>query len=206
MGCDIHLIQERLVDGEPVFISSTEYPDEVPGAPTWEPMPYRDRSYALFAVLANVRNYDDCAANEPKGWPEKISETSRLIRDTWSGDAHSLTWFNKAELIAMFEKNPIILRRGLVDDTTLYKWMQTGEPPEMFCRGVSNDTCSLEEGIERVRAAVAAGERLAGALSWKSPHTRLYWHTSFEEIAGRRWKEVVYGLEDNDRLLIFFDN
>lgn len=74
MGCDIHSIAERKVDGKWVpietdgresswgtfFSRKAEYLE-----------PFNWRNYSVFAFLAGVRNYDHCEPlSEPKGLPD----------------------------------------------------------------------------------------------------------------------------------------
>ena len=61
---------------------------------------YGDRDYDLFAVLANVRNYNhvDYIA-EPKGLPDDVTEYVRQEYCRWGCDAHSCSYFTLRELI-----------------------------------------------------------------------------------------------------------
>jgi len=72
--------------------------------------PIRDRNYALFAFLADVRNYADAITPAivwlTKGSPYYYTRTlpsdlSQVVRREWvdcRGDAHSESWFTLAEL------------------------------------------------------------------------------------------------------------
>lgn len=84
MGCDIHIFTERKRGGKWLL---TEILDI-------------DRSYALFANLANVRNHDNMAKPicQPKGWPDDISNGGKDIREYWGDDAHSASYLYPSEL------------------------------------------------------------------------------------------------------------
>lgn len=96
MGCDIHLYVERLVDGRWQAVSNPEAPDRPEEFHNWL---WGGRGYALFAVLADVRNYDDLVPiSEPRGLPDDVSEPIRREADG-AVDCHSFTWLGEKELL-----------------------------------------------------------------------------------------------------------
>lgn len=99
MGCDIHGVLQR------------EWGD----ARGWETVDQidEDRSYAVFAALAGVRNYEDLKPiAEPRGLPDdfKLDDDEHVFEDmegnlrrVWIGD-HSYSWLSIDELNAWPEK------------------------------------------------------------------------------------------------------
>lgn len=85
MGCDIHAwIEVKNEDG------------------TWSGVeqPYISRSYGLFGLLANVRNYSHVPSiAESKGVPVDASEEYRNSVEYWDGDGHSHSYLTLEELL-----------------------------------------------------------------------------------------------------------
>lgn len=83
MGCDIHCHVEIKIDGK------------------WEHynMPRVGRNYRLFALLADVRNYDGIEPISPvKGIPGDLSLLTRLDAEYWGTDGHSHSWLSVEEM------------------------------------------------------------------------------------------------------------
>lgn len=84
MGCAIHAHIELKVNGK------------------WEhySCPVLKRWYALFARIANVRNYDDeiTPISKPRGLPDDLNIVTKLCRERYGSDGHSDTWLTKDEL------------------------------------------------------------------------------------------------------------
>lgn len=79
-------------DDEPVTFWNVPYTVE----PFWE------RNYALFGLLADVRNYWDITPiAQPRGVPEDASSVWRGVVDYWDRDLHSMSWFTYDELKAV---------------------------------------------------------------------------------------------------------
>lgn len=83
MGCDIHTFVEVLgLDGH------WEYAEEID----------INRSYSLFGLLADVRNYSATKPIVPRrGFPEDVSED--VERYSGSTNTHSHTWYLLSELL-----------------------------------------------------------------------------------------------------------
>lgn len=80
MGCDIHIIYQKQVDG--IWIN---LPDEDE---------FSDRNYDLFAFLANVRNISRIEPiSEPRGVLDDFKYT-----DDWDLGDHSESWLSIKEL------------------------------------------------------------------------------------------------------------
>jgi len=96
VGCDIHLYVERLGDGQWQAVSNPEEPDSPEEYHNWL---WSGRGYALFAILADVRNYDGLVTiSEPRGLPDDVSEP--IGREAEGAvDCHSFTWLGVEELL-----------------------------------------------------------------------------------------------------------
>ena len=113
MGCDIHM--------------HVEYkPKDV-----WESGDYfiktgygncnigfcEDRCYDLFAVLANVRNYDDVRyIAKPRGIPRDATEHTMESYKIWHLDAHSASYFTLKELIDFYNETKTEVLEHLIDE------------------------------------------------------------------------------------------
>lgn len=88
MGCDIHLHTEVKINGEWHHYSA----------------PPIKRNYALFALLANVRNEDRKVRpiSKPRGIPPDATEVTLFDLKLWEQDSHSHSWI-EADEIALVE-------------------------------------------------------------------------------------------------------
>lgn len=118
MGCDIHMEVEYLDKIEGTWqraekLIANKYHD--PGDPSSRSMIreewYGDRSYDLFAMLANVRNGRGFAGiptgipiepiSQPRGIPEDCSDETQAFVDYWGEDGHSHSYLSLQELAAV---------------------------------------------------------------------------------------------------------
>lgn len=111
MGCDIHMyVEYKSFDDKYTDWHCGDYfqiDDPVTDKPAIKRIELSgDRDYDLFAVLADVRNYDlvDYIA-EPKGLPNDATEFVKREYSDWAGDAHSCSYFTLQELIEYQEEN-----------------------------------------------------------------------------------------------------
>lgn len=90
MGCDIHCCIE--------YKSSDHWwsliPEFNPG-----------RNYALFALMAGVRDYGDQKLKlfEPRGLPDRVQWEAREAYEKWGSDAHTPSWLQTEELEKVIE-------------------------------------------------------------------------------------------------------
>lgn len=91
MGCDIHaMIERRKWYGKREFWDWLNAGD-----------PDIDRNYTIFAVLANVRNYDNTPfISEPRGLPEDCTSEFKAYAEEWDADGHSHSWVTLKEMKA----------------------------------------------------------------------------------------------------------
>lgn len=119
MGCDIHTFVEikskyksepkEWSDGN-FYRKNTEFSDSAEEGTTssepeyWRVSAYIGRNYTLFALLADVRNYDDIEPIDyPRGVPDDCSKACQKELDAWGVDSHSHSYFTLTELLDYFE-------------------------------------------------------------------------------------------------------
>lgn len=155
MGCDIHLYTEtkKIIEGETKWVISDFFmKNPFFGIYSYEEeyeriSIYRHRSYRLFSLLANVRNYlNSPFICEPKGFPEDASEFVRSENERWGCDAHSHSYFTLRELIEAREEFKITSFSGfmtkenakLVDEGKMpHVWFEHEDDPSMVFRSWS---------------------------------------------------------------------
>jgi|SRR5882672_1565310 len=105
MGCDIHLYAEIKQDGK--WVSADKWSadpwddgDAQCVEIKWNDRLYNGRNYALFGVLAGVRDRSQLLISRPRGLPKDISLEVRKRSDDYGSDGHSHSWLTLAELLA----------------------------------------------------------------------------------------------------------
>ena len=108
MGCDIHMHVEvfdgdhwRYLEPESVGATRNPYADD-PDSDGYS-SPWRvSRDYALFAVLAGVRNRGGFIVpiSEPRGIPSDATTQVQVASAVWGSDGHSHSWVGLGELDA----------------------------------------------------------------------------------------------------------
>ncbi len=106
MGCDIHAYAEvrkgnkweKVGEVFPLDDWTANYRKKTHGDE-----PFDIRSYGLFGLLADVRNYLGAAdaffaAFAPKGLPDDVTREVRKKHREWESDAHSTSWLTLREL------------------------------------------------------------------------------------------------------------
>lgn len=105
MGCDIHLFVEVKKEGEWECISDD-----------W----YDGRSYSLFGILADVRNYSKFPPiSKPRGLPEDFSLKS--YREHYGWDGHSDSYYSLKELLDFNWDRQVYDYRDIPKETTYRK-------------------------------------------------------------------------------------
>lgn len=146
MGTDIHMIAEVRKNGvwqtilDNIFVEweGTQFEAQTC-------VPYGDRNYNLFAILADVRNGIGFAGirtgekfnpiSEPKGYPEDISEESyNFLGDDWWH--HSASYFTLKEIFD-FDWTQIHRDFGVVSEKDYRDHVMKGELPDSWCGDIS---------------------------------------------------------------------
>lgn len=105
MGCDIHMHVEYKISSkdDAVWRCGDYFRLDNPLAeePNIKRIElYSSRNYDLFAVLADVRNYDYMEyISDPKGLPWDVTEYVKRDYRAWGNDAHSCSYLTLRELI-----------------------------------------------------------------------------------------------------------
>lgn len=106
MGCDIHMYVE--IKTESGWESGDYFRVSYPLAKKPELQLvelYGYRNYALFAVLANVRNRGYNYIDSPRGIPDDATNFVKSEYEDWRYDAHSASYFTLRELIDYHEEH-----------------------------------------------------------------------------------------------------
>lgn len=133
MGCDIHIYTEIKMtlrtdrEGATItrwFPADAYFPNPYAEMGIKDPHPwpwveggatapflrteiYKGRYYFLFALLANVRNYDNLTPmSEPRGIPEDACRCTKEAYELWKDEAHSASYVTLAELIRFADYYP----------------------------------------------------------------------------------------------------
>lgn len=150
---------------------------------------FDDRNYELFALLADVRNYDGWPSLfAGRGIPPLPSITTQFELRDWGGDAHSWTYFSLKDIKeAKWDQN--VIKTAIVEDETWEEYLQHPEwkRPKSYC-GWSSSTTARERS----------------------------WEVSYRDIAERFFEIVISKMEklskhtpyrdEGVRLVVFFDN
>lgn len=196
MGCDIHLFTERQknINNEQKWVNVDNWKlnpyyeenDEDGESKYYLNSAYKDRSYALFSILANVRNdSNNKPISEPKGLPEDISEVVKAESDKWGCDGHSHSFLTMKELYDYYEHNNIVKFSGLVDDKGA-KEIDAGKMPNWWYK------TSKQKG-----------------LIWKEWRQENYVLKNFIEALERHFELEYYRKEEDSekfRIVFWFDN
>ena len=102
MGCDIHMVLEREIEGK--WIGLHAYPYLSPAALNIRRDGYErvedvksmgwlanQRNYKLFGAIANVR-MDSPFGYEPRGLPDDVSDLAYAASEEYGPDGHSHSW------------------------------------------------------------------------------------------------------------------
>ncbi|MBY9077166.1 hypothetical protein KIH86_09370 [Paenibacillus sp. HN-1] len=177
MGCDIHLLVEKKIDGKWQAVKGVNEPEieECKGyiekckergqsaayserrleelrQGTYDYL-YEGRHYLLFEVLAGVRaGHDLVPVAVPKGLPEDISPEAKESTEGWGADGHSHSWLTAGELNA-YNWDQTITREGWVGVEQFKRFLEVGEPYS-WSRGVGGGMVqhiTNQEMKERIR-------------------------------------------------------
>jgi hypothetical protein len=215
MGCDIHLIVERRVNGKWEIViphpKRTQYQSH--HKLNWD----FNRSYDSFALMADVRNGYGFAGidtgngfipiSEPRGIPADTTFKESSDNDCydWLGD-HSHSWLTIAEIKA-YDWTRRTKKRGFLQAEGYRAWREKGGYQEkgwsggMIGKGVL--TLSNEEMDAYIETPIKDD---------KIRQTQVEWWADYKEAAGCLWSLVEeldklnLGKPDDVRLVFGFDS
>ena len=225
MGCDIHIAIERREKGgewqriafvtRPRFTREADEDyfwrefDEARAAGAVEMPPCFDaRNYALFGILANVRNgWGFAGTPTGEAW-EPIAENrdfppdATVTKDLWLGD-HSFTWVGLDELRAFDWAHTVRRRRGIVAYDEWAKWQKSDatQPGEWASMIYGPEVEIITQGEATVRK-----DRLHKEL-----HVESCWSVTALEATNDWWiqvEPVLTKIENGGelRLIMGFDS
>lgn len=238
MGCDIHLTVEKLVDGKWVDQSAwkTEHqgtPDEYTTQVRYDQW-YGGRNYALFALLADVRNYHNFKPlADPRGIPANASREYREWATRWGGDGHSHSYLTLKELLD-FDWTQETTHKAQTEFAEFVRWSAylrpRGNGPEMYAAMIGGKAityCSMAEADAMVKTLIQQGaaqniHELAHVLSGEEAQSSADFRNMVVNI---EWQEAYYlsasdflgltvpkllalakGDHESVRICFFFDN
>lgn len=195
MGCDIHMYVEHKVGNKWVF-ETTFYDNH--------------RHYALFSLLADVRNEDELIIpiSTPKGIPSQISDEVKYEYDLWDCDAHSHSYYSLAELFRYKEasKTNTITHSGHLSENEYRNYLETGSV-NSWCGWVSGPGVQIIP--EKTMKAFISGELKKEIGQYY--YTSIKWDVPIIEEIGYFFDELetlthIDENYDNVRLVFWFDN
>lgn len=121
MGADIHGVLQESYDGKS-WTTISEIED--------------DRNYALFAALADVRNYTGVTPiSQPRGLPDDFVIDDEDHFGIWMGD-HSYSWLSIDELVGWDGWDQGCYEGVLRDYTQVFlKWLDWADAKTEFYKG-----------------------------------------------------------------------
>ncbi len=230
MGCDIHIYVERRDPDSGVW-AAIDGPDLMyPVYEQWvkegraKKIPsyarersyggwlYEGRSYTLFAILADVRNYDDLVPmSAPRGLPKDISPRVRGIAEEFGGVGHSHSWYTFKELRDYFVATQHTIRVGGLISLDEYRLLkENGDLPNHSCRGVSGpnvQTINEKEADRLLTGAAPLDPKIKYFVDamWPVPIAEAC--KDFVSAITERLAPIAEEVgEDNLRVVFWFDN
>jgi hypothetical protein len=173
MGCDIHVYTEvkKKVNKEEQWVCADYFKknpyfgiDEYEKK-EWEVVNiYRDRNYALFAVLAGVRNYGENAPIAvPKGLPDDCCPETLKEFEDWDSDGHSHSWYTLGELKGYMKTYPKVKYSGLIT-AEQSEALDNGIFPNSWCQWSSQNNLIKREWEELLECLNPIVEKLKDRL------------------------------------------
>ena len=215
MGCDIHMYVERKTSRgwfncdyfvpnvnykEPTCVNSARYFKDESSKYQHVPI-YDGRNYALFATLADVRNYGNTAyISEPKGFPEDACDYIKDQYESWYGDAHSASYLTLQELIDFHKAGYPLKRRGMLSPEQLEDF-DNGVLPDHWCQGTNIYGYEFREWEEENDVLVPLIEKLKDRADELYMIYKFYWDSNDEHC-----RESAYKAAADIRIVFWFDN
>lgn len=184
--------------------------------PKMTSVPFDDRNYMLFALLADVRNGRGFAGvythdpieplSEPRGVPRDASFGWLETVDSWDVDMHSHSYFTLEELIAFRDAGKLgqhVRRGGAITGLEYERIQREGGKPESWCGSVSGGgiiTITPDEYDAGVRAPTYSPEHIAETrAAWETGAAKGGWTEALEKrfaelttVEGRTYVQYVW--------------
>ena len=224
MGTDINFYTERRnADGTWSYVPPPRKATE------WEQMHHPvldwdlDRSYSLFAILANVRNGYGFAGvvtgegfnpiSMPRGLPADLSPELRADFDTYL--EHTPSWLLVSEILG-FDWSQTSIHYGVVTPAVYVKWKaKGGGQPEGWSGGVFGQGVSVVTN-ERLDALLLKQPEIATQTDHRprdgqSYYTQVAWKKSYLESTRGFHEDILPKLQelgppDQGRCVFYFDS
>lgn len=223
MGCDIHAYAERkkpdgtweAVDGPPDgFTKYHKDPDILRDDGFTEPRVsycYHGRNYALFTILAGVRDYGEgiVPIDQPRGIPDDASPGYRREVEAYGGDGHSHSWLTLAELLDYSWSRPVP-RSGWVSASVYLEWKGRGfqgDPLTWARESFGPKKLPSREAMEAWLAKNA--DKLPEGPADTGPIVFCGWESAYTFPEFQRTLHFLHTLHRDPssvRLVFFFDN
>lgn len=202
MGCDIHMhVEYKNYNGYwlcgDYFVQKQCYDGEI----EYSLIPiYHNRNYALFAVLADVRNHGDTECiDRPRGLPTDVTDTVREIYENECWDAHSCSYFTLKELIDFHCKRTPLKRSGLLDSEQARTLDERGILPTSWCQGTNVEGYERREWEEENNVLLPLISKLKERADDLGVIYDFLWDSD-------RGFEEAYIKSDRIRIIFWFDN
>ena len=206
MGCDIHMYVERKTDNGwfncDYFVPNVNYKVGMCESEKWSRVPiYDDRSYSLFATLANVRNYGNTPyISEPKGVPDDTCDYIKNECDKFYFDDHSHSYLTLQELIDFHEEGHPLKHRGMLSPEQLREFDE-GILPDHRCQGCNMSGYEFREWEEENNILIPLIDKLKDRMDELTMVYRFCWDSKNETS-----RKEAYEKSANIRIVFWFDN
>ena len=200
MGCDIHMYVEikKGKDWYNVDYFHRGYNNRY----VYYRVPiYDGRNYALFATLANVRNYSNTEyIDEPRGLPEDVTEYVNDEYQDWGWDAHSASHLTLQELLDFHNKGVKLKRSGMISSEAQKAFDEDGILPDMWCQSTNQVGWEFREWEEENKVLVS----LINKLKERADELRFIYDFSWD--GNEEARKRAYEASKNIRIVFWFDN
>ena len=197
MGCDIHIYVERKKNDK--WYNCDYFIPSIKGG--YERIETcGDRNYALFATLADVRNYGNTKyICEPKGFPDDASDYVKDEYGTWFFDGHSCSYLTLQELIDFHNQGHPLKRRGMLSPEQRVEFYE-GKIPDHWCQGTNKPDYEFVEWEEPNTVLVPLIEDLKRRADQLGIIYDFMWDGRPES------QQEAYEKSANIRIVFWFDN
>lgn len=201
MGCDIHLYVERKHYGKwynaDYFVPSVSRTgDQYQHVPM-----YDGRNYALFATLANVRNYGNTAyVSDPKGLPDDTTDFVKSEWESWEFDGHSCSYLTLRELLDFHEAGHPLKRRGMLSPKQ-QKELDDGILPEHWCQDTNQIGYEFREWEEENYVLLPLIDKLKERCDELNMIYDFAWSSNNSDM-----RNSAYEKAKDIRIVFWFDN